>query len=62
MAQIEPFVEKNLADAHVDESTVGSAKRQPVKWYRSTYYNAVILGLCNFCGKSFSKQTLGKDS
>lgn len=20
----------------------------PVKWYRSTFYNALILGLCNF--------------
>lgn len=28
---------------------VTSPTRYPVKWYRSTYYNAIILGLCNFC-------------
>lgn len=23
--------------------------RRKVKWYRSTFYNALILGICNFC-------------
>ncbi|KAF2211346.1 hypothetical protein CERZMDRAFT_43550 [Cercospora zeae-maydis SCOH1-5] len=25
------------------------ATKRPVKWYRSTLYNAIILGICNFC-------------
>ncbi|RMZ83878.1 hypothetical protein DV737_g1518, partial [Chaetothyriales sp. CBS 132003] len=25
-----------------------SVKKHPVRWYRSTFYNATILGLCNF--------------
>ncbi|KAG2417823.1 hypothetical protein HFD88_000922 [Aspergillus terreus] len=27
---------------------IGHGEKQPVKWYRSTFYNALVLGLCNF--------------
>ena len=52
MANQDPSVEKSAFEAQVDESNSNSSaegKRYKVKWYRSTYYNAVILGLCNFC-------------
>ena len=38
--------EKHAGDLNVSEfnNDTSPAKRYPVKWYRSTYYNAVILG------------------
>lgn len=43
--------EKHPIEAQSDESRVKphTSQRYKVKWYRSTYYNAIILGLCNFC-------------
>lgn len=32
----------------ISEQPTSIAKRK-VKWYRSTFYNALILGICNFC-------------
>jgi hypothetical protein len=29
------------------------ARKVKVKWYRSTLYNAIILGICNFCQYTF---------
>lgn len=60
MSDLKPYSEKQLSDdPQVDESGSESGRnsdvaqpssaRVPVKWYRSTYYNAIILGLCNFC-------------
>ncbi|KAH8202113.1 hypothetical protein TruAng_003691 [Truncatella angustata] len=31
----------------VDEAKPPKSERQPVKWYRSTFYNMTVLGLCN---------------
>ncbi|TKX19995.1 MFS transporter-like protein 142 [Elsinoe australis] len=38
------------AEYVVDDSSssVRKSQRHPVKWYRSTFFNATILGLCNF--------------
>jgi len=49
MAQIEPYIEKQPATAVDDQSQDSAQAHIPVKWYRSTFYNAIILGLCNFC-------------
>ena len=51
MSQTEPYNEKAQQELQVDESNGRNTedKRYPVKWYRSSFYNAVILGLCNFC-------------
>ncbi|KOC16403.1 hypothetical protein AFCA_004921 [Aspergillus flavus] len=35
-------------DEEVGNNPVPSTQNHPVKWYRSTFYNALILGLCNF--------------
>ncbi|PIG85042.1 DUF895 domain membrane protein [Aspergillus arachidicola] len=35
-------------DEEVGSNPVPSTQNHPVKWYRSTFYNALILGLCNF--------------
>ncbi|KAL3482113.1 hypothetical protein BJX99DRAFT_268506 [Aspergillus californicus] len=38
-------------DPNTDEevaSDSASPRKYPVKWYRSTFYNALVLGLCNF--------------
>ncbi|KIY44134.1 hypothetical protein FISHEDRAFT_51852 [Fistulina hepatica ATCC 64428] len=32
-----------------DDLEKGPAPPTKVLWYRSTYYNAIVLGLCNFC-------------
>lgn len=47
MATVE---DKNWTTGNVSETS----EEQPttpikVKWYRSTFYNAIILGICNFC-------------
>jgi hypothetical protein len=53
MAQEGPNIEKSVVDPQVDYSPASrvpsSTKRVRVKWYRSTWYNAVMLGLANFC-------------
>ena len=51
MSQTEPYVDKSHHGAQVDDThgSYNDTKRYPVKWYRSSFYNAVILGLCNFC-------------
>lgn len=51
MSESDPGSEKYQIESQVAESTTNgiSSKRHKVKWYRSTYYNAIILGLCNFC-------------
>ncbi|KAE8138570.1 major facilitator superfamily domain-containing protein [Aspergillus pseudotamarii] len=36
------------ADEEVGSTSLPSTENHPVKWYRSTFYNALILGLCNF--------------
>lgn len=43
-------------DEKLPDEILGSREEQdqprndyPVQWYRSTFYNALILGLCNFC-------------
>ncbi|KAK5705124.1 hypothetical protein LTR97_002239 [Elasticomyces elasticus] len=48
MAQAEPYLDKALTNTTVSEQVLSSTKH-PVKWYRSTWYNAVVLGICNFC-------------
>ncbi|KFZ24281.1 hypothetical protein V502_01240 [Pseudogymnoascus sp. VKM F-4520 (FW-2644)] len=46
--------EKSPASVAVDaeittrELAPGADRSHPVKWYRSTFYNALILGICNF--------------
>lgn len=36
-------------EKYIDTNTPAwSAERVQVKWYRSTFYNITILGLCNF--------------
>ncbi|KAL4913330.1 hypothetical protein BDW62DRAFT_205657 [Aspergillus aurantiobrunneus] len=35
-------------DEEVANDLTSPATKHPVKWYRSTFYNALILGLCNF--------------
>ncbi|KAE8168472.1 major facilitator superfamily domain-containing protein [Aspergillus tamarii] len=35
-------------DEEVGSNSLPSTQNHPVKWYRSTFYNALILGLCNF--------------
>lgn len=43
--------EASVTDARVDgsePSSPPSGERVQVKWYRSTFYNITILGLCNF--------------
>ncbi|KAH8888550.1 hypothetical protein GQ53DRAFT_808371 [Thozetella sp. PMI_491] len=39
-----------MAESRLHESDIAPPKEQqhPVKWYRSTFYNITILGLCNF--------------
>ncbi|KAF4547824.1 MFS-type transporter-like protein 19 [Elsinoe fawcettii] len=40
-----------MTNSYVVDDTNGAIrkeKRYPVKWYRSTFFNATILGLCNF--------------
>ena len=53
MAQVESDLEKPTISSDIEGSQTSRAasptKRVQVKWYRSTYYNAVILGLANFC-------------
>lgn len=48
MSETPPYDEKHPSTA-VDEARQSVNGRHPVKWYRSTYYNAIILGLANFC-------------
>ncbi|KAE8153101.1 major facilitator superfamily domain-containing protein [Aspergillus avenaceus] len=36
------------SDEEIGASSLPSTQKYPVKWYRSTIYNALILGLCNF--------------
>lgn len=63
MAQEGPNIEKSDIDSQVDHSPAGripsSTKRVHVKWYRSTWYNAVMLGLANFCAPGICKNLLG---
>ncbi|KAL4782875.1 major facilitator superfamily domain-containing protein [Aspergillus varians] len=41
--------EKDIStDEEVGNGSVTPPTKYPVKWYRSTFYNALILGLCNF--------------
>ena len=49
MSQTKPYIEKHPADPAISEHEVQNTPQQPVKWYRSTFYNAIILGICNFC-------------
>lgn len=49
MSQTEPYIDKYPAHSAVSESQERTERNVPVKWYRSTYYNAIILGICNFC-------------
>ncbi|OGM47446.1 DUF895 domain membrane protein [Aspergillus bombycis] len=35
-------------DEEIGNNPLPSTQKHPVKWYRSTFYNAMILGLCNF--------------
>ena len=49
MASTDPSMDKYPAKTKVDESHDDTSARHLVKWYRSTFYNAVILGICNFC-------------
>ncbi|KAK4541115.1 hypothetical protein LTR36_008340 [Oleoguttula mirabilis] len=48
MAETEPHPEKNPVMTEEAQSEDSVQHAYPVKWYRSTYYNAAILGLCNF--------------
>ena len=48
MEQAEPYLDKDFAGTAVSEG-MPSGTKYPVKWYRSTFYNALILGICNFC-------------
>nr|POF23978.1 hypothetical protein CFP56_54914 [Quercus suber] len=51
MAQAELQLGKQ-ADVRADAPSSPSSSQVPptrIKWHRSTYYNALILGLCNFC-------------
>lgn len=48
------MAEEKTGDYSHFVSEVPSEQSQPVtkrkvKWYRSTLYNAIILGICNFC-------------
>ncbi|GIJ88096.1 hypothetical protein Asppvi_007013 [Aspergillus pseudoviridinutans] len=43
-----PEKEVRPADEEVARSLSPEPKKYPVKWYRSTFYNALILGICNF--------------
>ncbi|KAL5334152.1 major facilitator superfamily domain-containing protein [Aspergillus crustosus] len=36
------------SDEEVGNPNAATPHKYPVKWYRSTFYNALILGLCNF--------------
>ncbi|KAB8067473.1 major facilitator superfamily domain-containing protein [Aspergillus leporis] len=38
----------NSTDEEVGPASPPATEKHPVKWYRSTFYNALILGLCNF--------------
>lgn len=40
-------MEQKLAGSQL--ATSDDSPQHPVKWYRSSFYNAFILGLCNFC-------------
>ncbi|KAL4869859.1 hypothetical protein BDV12DRAFT_208182 [Aspergillus spectabilis] len=41
--------EKDIStDEEVANNDAAAPHKYPVKWYRSTFYNALILGLCNF--------------
>lgn len=42
--------DKNWSQGNVSEASDEQPKQLvKVKWYRSTFYNAIILGICNFC-------------
>lgn len=49
MSDSEHSNEKYVLESKVATSDDGKRQRYQVKWYRSTWYNAVILGFCNFC-------------
>ncbi|KAK4553794.1 hypothetical protein LTR86_008969 [Recurvomyces mirabilis] len=49
MAQVEPYLEKHLVTEPTITEQAAKHQTHPVKWYRSTFYNALVLGLCNFC-------------
>ena len=38
-----------MSSVALDDASQGSGQPVKVKWYRSTFYNAIILGICNFC-------------
>lgn len=46
MAQTEPYIEKYPATTEEAQSQDSAPQVHPVKWYRSTFYNAFILGIC----------------
>ncbi|KAJ5604625.1 Major facilitator superfamily domain general substrate transporter [Penicillium lagena] len=49
MASSEKDIAPSDEEVNGDSSLDGAgAERREVKWYRSTFYNALILGLCNF--------------
>ncbi|KAK3669257.1 hypothetical protein LTR78_010864 [Recurvomyces mirabilis] len=49
MAQVEPYLKQDLLMERTVTDQVAKHQKYPVEWYRSTFYNALVLGLCNFC-------------
>ncbi|KAK5125905.1 hypothetical protein LTR08_005027 [Meristemomyces frigidus] len=49
MSETNPGNEKRPEETVEDQDQDRVTQTHPVKWYRSTFYNAAILGLCNFC-------------